>query len=69
MENVLHLQCLEPVQNDRQVPIEVTGTKEFIVLYGKLTKGWSKLVQHFIQHHVFAMLDEMLEWFAQLQNL
>ena len=31
--------------------------------------GWSKPVQHFIQHHVFAMLDEMLEWFEQLQNL
>ena len=29
--------------------------------------GRSKPVQHFIQHHVFAMLDEMLEWFAQLQ--
>ena len=25
--------------------------------------------QYFIQRHVFAMLDEMLEWFAQLQNL
>ena len=24
-------------------------------------KGRSKPVQHFIQHHVFAMLDEMLE--------
>ena len=23
----------------------------------------------FIQHHVFGTLDEMLEWFAQLQNL
>ena len=33
------------------------------------SKGRSKPVQHFIQHHVFAMLDEMLEWFAQLQNL
>ena len=31
--------------------------------------GWSKPVQHFIQRHVFAMLDEMLEWFAELQNL
>ena len=31
--------------------------------------GRSKPVQQFIQHHVFAMLDEMLEWFAQLQNL
>ena len=35
----------------------------------KLSKDPSKPVQHFIQHHVFAMLDEMLEWFAQLQNL
>ena len=33
------------------------------------SKGQSKPVQHFIQHHVFAMLDEMLEWLAQLQNL
>ena len=29
-------------------------------------KDRSKPVQHFIQHHVLAMLDEMLEWFAQL---
>ena len=31
--------------------------------------GQSKPVQYFIQNHVFAMLDEMLEWFALLQNL
>ena len=36
---------------------------------GLFNQGRSKPVQHFIQHHVFAMLDEMLEWFAQLQNL
>ena len=34
-----------------------------------ISKGRSKPVQYFIQHHVFAMLDEMLEWFAPLQNL
>ena len=32
-------------------------------------KGRSKPVQHLIQHHVFAILYEMLGWFAQLQNL
>ena len=31
-------------------------------------KGLSKPVQHFIQHHKNAMLDEMLDWFASLQN-
>ena len=38
-------------------------------IYFFYTKGWNKPVQHFIQHHVFALLDEMLEWFAPLQNL
>jgi len=27
-----------------------------------------KPVQHFIQHRIFVMLDEMLDWFAHLQN-
>ena len=55
-------------------PVFYTITrKKYKLLFLKmlviLCKDRSKLVQHFIQHHVFAMLDEMLEWFAQLQNL
>ena len=32
-------------------------------------KGPGKPVQHFIQHAIFVMLDEMLDWFASPQNL
>ena len=43
--------------------------KCWIDLTERKNKGLSKPGQHFIQHHVFAMLDEMLEWFAQLKDL
>ena len=43
--------------------------KCWIDITERKNKGLSKPVQHFIQHHVFAMLDEMLKCFAQLKDL